>query len=321
MFRSVFAVLAAALLVAPALAQDVFPSRPLTIVVPFPPGNSSDISMRLIGKHLATRLKQAVVVENRAGAGGSIGAAYAARRPANGYTIVMGSTGPMAISPAMRKTLPYDPVKDFDPLAAIAYIPQLFVSRPDGPIKDIPALVRLAKEKPDGIRYGSSGIGSTQHLLMAEFANQAGVTLTHVPYQGSQQALGDIVGGQIDLLSDAVSSLIPMVKAGRVRPLAVTTAKRLAVLPDVPTVAEGGPSAYNMQSWILVFTPAGTPEPILKRLNDEIEAILKEPEVATSFADQGFYPMAVPFAQLRPFVANEVKVWRQIVAISGATAE
>ena len=161
MFRALVAVLLLAFqaLGAVALAQEPFPARPLTIVVPFPPGNSSDISMRLIGKHLATRLKQAVIVENRAGAGGSIGAAYAARRPANGYTIVMGSTGPMAISPALRKTLAYDPVKDFDPLAAIAYIPQLFVTRPDGPVKDLPTLIRLAKEKPDSLRYGSSGIG------------------------------------------------------------------------------------------------------------------------------------------------------------------
>jgi tripartite-type tricarboxylate transporter receptor subunit TctC len=312
---------ALAMVAGTATAQSGYPNRPITLVVPFPPGNSSDISMRLIAKYLEPRLKQAVIVENKAGGGGSIGVAFAARQPADGYTIVMGSTGPMSISPAMRKSMPYDPLGSFEPVAAIAYIPQVFVTRPDSAYRDIGAVIQASRKEPGAVRYGSSGIGSTQHLLMAQFAASARIQMTHVPYQGSAPAMNDLIGGQIEMMSDAVSSLLPMIRAGKLRPIAVTPARRLDVLPDVPTVAEQGVPGYDMQSWILVFAPAGTPTPILQRLNSEIDAVLKEPAVVKAFADQAFLPMPLAFDRLKPFMATEAGKWKTLVTLSGASAE
>jgi tripartite-type tricarboxylate transporter receptor subunit TctC len=316
--RCLIAAAASSLFIVYAHADSVYPSRPITLIVPFPPGNSSDISMRLIARYIAPMLKQPVIVENRAGAGGSIGAAHAARQPGDGYTIVMGSTGPFAIAPAMR-TLNYDPIKDFVPVAAIAYIPQVIVVSGTSPYHDLRAVISAAKAQAGKLTYASSGVGSTQHLLMAQLASSAGISLTHVPYQGSSPAATDVMSGRIDVMSDAPSTLLPLINSGKLRAIAVTPAQRIESMPGVPTAAEAGVPGYDMQSWILVFAPKGTPAPIVKTLNSDINSALQRPEVKKAFADQAFVPMPLTLAELPAFMAGEIPKWKSIVKAAGAT--
>jgi len=301
-----------------AAAQD-YPTHPIKIVVPFAAGNSSDTATRLVAQHLSERLGQGVVVENKPGAGAIIGTEYAAKQAPDGYTLVFGSTGPLAISPAMQRNLPYK-LEDFTPIATFAWTPQVFVVKADSPIKDIASLVRMAKEKPGQLFYGSGGVGTTQHLMVSSFASAAGIKLTHVPYNAGVAALKGVMNGEVALDSDVSSVVLPQLRAGTIRAIGVTTNTRLPQLPDVPTIAEQGVN-FNMQSWMTLWAPAGTPEPILARLAREVREIKAMPEVQKNWFDQGFVMMDVPREKMLEFTRSEQVVWGRAVKDSGATVD
>ena len=315
--------MAAALLLpfATAALSDAYPDRPITMIVPFPAGNSSDVAMRLLAQELQPALGQPVVVDNKAGAGGTIGAAYAARRPADGYTLLMGSPGPMAINPALRKNLAYDSLTSFEPVAPVAALPLVVVVSAESGIKDLPQLLRVAKDRPGTFNYASSGIGSTQHLVMASLAARAGVAMTHVPFQGAAAGMTAIVGGQVQVMADVLSAVLPLVKAGKLVPIAVTTAQRIDTLPNVPTAAEQGLKDFAVQTWIMIYAPAGTPQPVVRRLNAEIGKALQSPRLKKTFEEQSMLSLPLAHDGLRNFMVREVATWRSLVEVSGATAE
>lgn len=308
-------------LVAAAATAETYPDRPITIVVPFPAGNSSDVAMRLLGQEMQPALGQPVVVDNKAGAGGTIGAAYASRRPADGYTLMMGSPGPMAINPALRKGLAYDPLKSFEPVAPVASLPLVIVVGADSGIRDLPTLLKMTRDQPGAVNYASSGIGSTQHLVMASLASRAGVKMTHVPFQGASAGTTAIVGGQVQVMADILSAVLPMVKSGKLVPIAVTTAKRLESMPNVPTVMEQGVKDFDIQSWIMIYAPAGTPQDLTHRLNSEIGKALQSARLKKTFEDQSMFPLPVSYQNLKGFMAKEVSTWRNLVELSGASVE
>ncbi|MGE3923676.1 MAG: Bug family tripartite tricarboxylate transporter substrate binding protein [Lautropia sp.] len=301
-----------------AAAQD-YPTRPVRIVVPFAAGNSSDTATRLVAQHLTTGLGQAFVVENKPGAGAILGTDYGAKQPPDGYTLVFGSTGPLAIGPALQPTMPYK-LTDLTPIATFAWTPQVFVVPVDSPIKSIPSLVEAAKAKPNDFFYGSSGNGSTQHLMVSNFASIAGIKLHHVPYKGGVAALTDLMAGRISLASDVTSVVLPQIRAGKVRAIGVTTDTRLPQLPDVPTIAEQG-VPFNMKSWMTLWAPAGTPEPILNKVASEVARIKAMPEVQKSWFDQGFVMMDLPRDKMMDFAKSEQIEWGRIVKESGAKVD
>jgi tripartite-type tricarboxylate transporter receptor subunit TctC len=317
MRKLVCVLLSSLLLVLPAAGRcQEYPNRAVKIVVPFAAGNSSDAATRLVAQHLSQAFGQGVVVENRPGAGAIIGTEYGAKQPADGYTLVFGSTGPLAISPALQPSMPYK-LSDFTPVAAFAWTPQVFVVPADSPIKDIPTLVRMAKEKPGELFYGSGGNGTTQHLLVSNFASAAHIKLTHVPYKGGVAALTDLISGRVALVSDVTSVVLPQIKAGKVRAIGVSTRTRLPQLPDVPTIDEQG-VPFNMVSWMTLWAPAGTPEPILSKLATEIDRIKAMPEVQKNWFDQGFVMMDLPRDKMMDFVRSEQTEWGRVVKESGA---
>lgn len=311
-FRTVVA-LALAAASATAAAQ-AWPAKPVRIVVPFPPGQSADIMMRLLAERLTPALGKQVIVENRAGAGGAIGMEHAAKSAPDGYTVVMGASGPMTIAPTLQAKLPYDPLKDFEPVTAVASVAQVFMANPSFPVKSIKELIALAKSKPGEVNYGSSGVGTTQHLFMEAFASAAGVKLTHVAYKGSSPAVTDLLGGQIPMLSDTVPVAIPLVKTGKVRPLAVTSLRRQPFLPEVPTLDEQGIKGFNAIGWIGVLAPAGTPGAILDRLAAEMQKAVADPQTKAKMDQMGFVAMTETREKFRDFVRAETAKWRKVIA-------
>jgi tripartite-type tricarboxylate transporter receptor subunit TctC len=299
-------------------AQD-YPARAVKIVVPFAAGNSSDTATRLVAQYLTEALGQAFVVDNRPGAGATIGTEYGAKQAPDGYTLLFASTGPLAISPTLQPNLPYK-LADLAPVASFAWTPQVFVVPADSPIKDIPTLVRMAKEKPGDLFYGSGGNGTTQHLIVANFASTAGIKLTHVPYKGGVSALTDVIAGRIALASDVTSVVLPQIKSGKVRAIGVTTDTRLPQLPDVPTIAEQG-VPFNMRSWMTLWAPAGTPEPILAKLSGEVAKIKAMPEVQKNWFEQGFVMMDLPREKMMDFARGEQAEWGRVVTMSGAKVD
>ena len=313
--------LAAALASLPPIvsAQPAWPTKPVRIVVPFAPAGTTDILARALAPELSKAFGQPFVVENKPGAGATMGTEYGAKQPADGYTLVFGSTGPLAISPAMQANLPYK-LTDLTPVATFAWTPQVFVVPADSPIKDIPTLVKLAKEKPGQLFYGSGGNGTTQHLMVSNFASVAGIKLQHVPYKGGVSALTDVIAGRIALASDVTSVVLPQIRAGKVRAIGVTTDTRLPQLPDVPTIAEQG-VPFNMRSWMTLWAPAGTPEPVLNKVAAEVAKIKAMPEVQKNWFDQGFVMMDIPRDKMMDFAKSEQTEWGRVVKESGATID
>jgi tripartite-type tricarboxylate transporter receptor subunit TctC len=311
---------AAALAPLGAAAADAWPSRPITIVVPFSAGGTTDILARVIGQALHGELGQTVIVDNRAGAGGNIGAAYAAKAPADGYTLFMGTVGTHAINQSLYKRLGFDPVKDFAPLTRVAMVPNLLVANPGKPYKTVKELIAYAKAHPGKVNFGSSGSGSSIHLSGELFNALAKVDMVHVPYKGSAPAVTDLLGGQIDIMFDNMPSAIQHVRAGRLRPLAVTTARRSPELPDVPTVAEAGVPGYEATSWFGMFAPAGTPAPVVARLNAALAKVLAQPEVKKKLAEQGAEAYSEKPEAFAEFMRKETAKWGKVVKESGATA-
>lgn len=303
---------------ASALAQN-FPSKPITIIVPFSAGGTTDILARLVGQYLSTELGQPVIADNRAGAGGNIGAALAAKAPADGYTLFMGTVGTHAINSALYKKMPYDHTKDFAPLSRVANVPNLLVANPLQPFKTVPEMIAYAKANPGKINFGSPGNGSSPHLSGELFKSMAKVDLTHIPYKGSAPAVVDLLGNQIAIMFDNLPSVIPHVRQGKLHAIAITTSKRSPELPDVPTIAEAGLPGYEAVSWFGMFAPAATPAPVLATLSTALAKVLSNPEVQKKISAQGGEVVNETPAQFNAFILSETTKWGKVVKDSGAS--
>ncbi|MEZ5643710.1 MAG: tripartite tricarboxylate transporter substrate binding protein [Burkholderiaceae bacterium] len=311
---------AAACLPLTASAQD-FPNKPITIIVPFSAGGTTDILARVVGQALSVEMGQSVVVDNRAGAGGNIGAGIAAKSPADGYKLFMGTVGTHAINASLYKKLPFDPVKDFAPLTRVANVPNLLVANPAQPFKTVQELIAYAKANPGQVNFGSSGSGSSIHLSGEMFKAMTGVDMVHVPYKGSAPAVNDLLGNQIGIMFDNMPSAIQHVRAGKLRPIAVTTAKRSPELPDVPTIAEAGVPGYEATSWFGLFASAGTPAPIVAQLNKALVKVLNQPDVKKQIAAQGGEVVAETPEQFTAFIQAESAKWSKVVKAAGASVD
>ncbi len=305
----------AAIGIAPTLAfaQDAWPARPVRIIVPFAAGGTSDALARLLGQRLQDVLKQTVIVENKAGAGGVIGADAAAKSPADGYTLLLGTIASHAINPALQPKMPYDAVKDFAPVFFVGNIANVLLVGAQQPMKNVKELITAAKAKPGTIAYGTPGAGSSQHLSGEKFRLDAGVELIHVPYRGSGPSVQDLIAGQIPMSFDTALTALPFISSGKIRALAVTTAKRAKVLPDVPTLAEAGLKGFDVASWQAIFAPAGTPPAIVTRLNDELTKIVAQTEVAARLYTMGVENVPMTPAQFGDFQRAEMVKWAKIV--------
>jgi tripartite-type tricarboxylate transporter receptor subunit TctC len=316
--RTAIRMLAAALAVAtipvtaPALAQ-AWPSKPITYVVPFPAGGTTDILARLIGQKLGVALGTTIVIENKPGAGGNVGSEFVARAAPDGYTILGGTISSHSINVSLYPKLPYDPVKSFEPITLIGTNPNVLVVNAASPFKSVGEITAALKAKPGSLSYASAGNGTSQHLSAELYKFMAGVDMVHIPYKGSGPAIQDVLGGQVPMMFDTTVVAGPHIQGGRLRALAVTSAKRSPALPDVPTMAESGVTGYDVVSWQAVFAPAGTPQPIVQRLSAEIAKILKEPEVQERFAKLGLEPSGMAPADLAAFQKAEIEKWAKVI--------
>ncbi|WP_029049078.1 tripartite tricarboxylate transporter substrate binding protein [Cupriavidus sp. amp6] len=306
---------------APAQAQDKWPSRPITWVVPFAAGGSTDIVARTIGQEVSRALGQPVVVENRPGAAGAVGAGYVARAKADGYTLFGGTISTHAINASLYKNLSYDPVKDFEPVSLVGYVPNVLMVNAELPVSNVQELIAYAKKK-NGLSFASSGAGTSTHLAGELFADLIHVPMTHVPYKGSPQAVQDVAAGLVPFLFDQLTAGEAMIKAGKLRALAVTSPKRSALLPKVPTMAEAGVSGFEMVSWQALYAPHGTPKEIVQRLNAEVIRALKQPAVQQRLSQQlGMEIVGSTPAELAALMDKEIPRWAALVKKSGAKAE
>ena len=303
-----------------ALAQ-AYPTKPVTIIVPFAAGGTTDILARIIGQALTAELGQSVVVDNRVGAGGNIGGQAAAKAAPDGHTLFMGTVGTHAINASLYKKMPFDPVKDFAPLTRVANVPNLLVANPAQPYKSVKDLIAYAKANPGKVNFGSSGNGSSIHLSGELFKSLAKVDMQHVPYKGSAPAVTDLLGNQIAIMFDNMPSAIQHVRSGKLVPLAVTTAKRSPELPNVPTIAEAGVPGYEATSWFGMFAPAGTPAPVLAKLNAAIVKVLAQPDVKKKINEQGAEVYSETPEQFAAFIQAESVKWGKVVKESGASLD
>jgi len=306
----------------PAFAQQAaWPSRPIRYIVPFAPGGTTDIIARVVGEKLSVALGQQVVVDNKAGQGGSVGSAELARAAPDGYTIGGGTISSHGINATLYDKLPYDPVTSFTPITLYATQPNVLLVHPSVPAKTVKEFIELLKANPDKYSFGSAGAGTSQHISGEMFKTMAGVKMQHIPYRGSGQMMPELLGGTLLVAFDNIATAVPQVKAGKLRALAVTTATRSSVMPDVPTLAESGLAGYELSSWQAVFAPAGTPRPIVDRLYTEIAKILQTPEVQKRFAELGLDVSGMPPAELAALVKADVPRLAKIVKESGAKAD
>ena len=306
---ALFALLAAI----PAVAQDDYPNKPVRIVVPFAAGGSTDVVARLLAEKLAIEFKQPFLVDNRAGAGGNIGADAVAKAPADGYTLLMATTGILAINSYLYKNMGYDAARDFTPVSYTSLITNILVVPPALPARSVAELIALAKSKPGALSFASSGAGSSTHLSAELFKAMAGVDILHVPYRGSSQALTDVVSGQVSMLFDNAPSSIGFVQGGKLRALAVTSSKRLANLPDVPTLDEAGVKGYESLSWSGIVAPAATPRPVIAKLNQAIDRILRSDDIKRRFDGLGVEPVGGPPEAFSRQIAAESDKWGKLV--------
>jgi len=293
-----------------------WPDRPVRWVVPFPPGGAMDVIARTLGDKAGRALGQPFVIENRPGAGGNIGAEAVAKSPADGYTIMITSIG-MATNKALYSRLGYDPVKDFAPVSLLAVVPNVLVVRADSPAKSVKDVLDMARKSPGKLTYASAGNGTSIHLAGEVFASSAGLNILHVPYKGSGPAITDLLGGQVDMMFDSITSAGPHIKAGKLRALGVTSARRSAALPDVPTIAEAGVPGYEVSPWFAVFAPAGTPAPIVARLQAALVDAMRQPDTQAKLAGVGAEPIGSTPAQLAKHLDLELDRWGKLITERG----
>jgi tripartite-type tricarboxylate transporter receptor subunit TctC len=298
-----------------------YPAKPIRMIVPFTPGGSTDVIARVIAQKIGESLGVQVVIDNRAGAGGNIGVEMAAKAPPDGYTLVMGHIGTMAVNPTLYKKLPYDPLRDFAPVALVALVPNLMAVHPALPVRNVKELIALARANPGRLNYGSSGAGGTPYLACEYFKLAAKLNITHVPYKGAAPMAADLAGGQVEMTITGIPSLLPFVKANRVRVLAVTTAQRIAFMPDVPTVAEAALPGFEAVSWYGVLAPAATPKEIVARLNSEIVKAAANPDTAERLSAEGANPSAGTPEQFGAFIKSEIARWGKVIKATGSVID
>jgi len=316
MIRRITLALAAAALATSAVAK--YPEKPIKIIVPYPPGGTSDILARAVGQKLSEEWKQPVVVENKPGATGNIGADFVAKSPADGYTLLLADIGSLAISPSVFATLPFDPVKDFSPVIMVAYSPHILAVHPSVPAKDVKELVALAKAKPDSLNFAVSGLGGANHLAGIDFAMRSGIKWAYIPYKGGSQALADLMGGQAQVMFNGMLATYPMVKDGKLKALAISSAKRFSAAPDLPTVAESGYPGFETGSFQGIVAAANTPKDIVAALHDAITKILATPEMKGRLEQAGAETRPMTPEQFGQFIASEKARWAKVIKESGA---
>lgn len=300
-----------------ALAQPAYPAKPIRIVVGFAPGGGTDILARALAQQLTESLGQPVTVDNRPGAGGIIATEHVAKAAPDGHTLVVGSAAGFAINPNLMARLPYDPVKDFTPLGLFASLSYAMVVHPSLPVRSVKALIALAKARPGELNFGSAGTGSSTQLAIEQFLLQAGVRMTHVPYKGNTPAMTALLGGEVAMVFDPVITSVPQVRAGRIRALAVTTAQRSALLPDVPTVAEGGLPGYATGNWFGLFGPAGLPRAVADRVNEAINKATTSGDMRNRLQSQGAEPLSGTSEDLARHVRSELAKYAVVVKQAG----
>lgn len=298
-----------------------YPQKPIRMIVPFTPGGSTDILARAIGQELTKAWGQSVVIDNIAGAGGSIGADKAAKSPADGYTLLMGHIGTLAVNPSLYPKLPYNPVKDFAPVAWVARVPNVLVVNPSVPAKNVQELVALAKAKPGQLSYGSGGNGSAANLATEYFKMQTETAILHIPYRGSVPAVTDLMGGQIQILFTGAPAVMGQVKSGQLRALAVSSPKRLEALPDLPTVAEAGYKNFEADQWYGVVAPAGTPRDIVLKLNQQINVALNSAELKKRLSTEGAVATPETPEAFGKLIAQEIERWRPVITSGRVKAD
>ena len=306
---------------APALHAAEFPAKPIRIVVGGATGGGVDITARIIANKLSESLKQQCVVENRAGASGNIASETVAKAAPDGYTMLMGTIAPLAINPSLYASLPFDPVRDFAPISRAADSTNVLVIHPSLPAKSVKELIAIARAQPGQLLFGSAQTGSAGHLAGELFNTAAKVKTVHVPYKGGAPAMIDLMSGQLQMIFATVITAMPQIKSGRIRPLAVTTAKRSALLPDVPTMDEAGLRGFEVNNWYGLVAPAKTPPEVVRLLNREIVAVLKQPDVRDIMLKQGLDPAPSTPEEFGAYIRSEIAKWRKVVQASGAKAD
>jgi tripartite-type tricarboxylate transporter receptor subunit TctC len=320
MIRSSLALIAAAMIATSAQAQTgEWPTKPIRLIAPFPPASTADVIGRVLGQKLSQRLGQPVVIDNRVGASGNLGADAIAKAAPDGYTIGIVTSSTHAVAVSLSSKLPYDPLKDFTPITMIANSPYVLVLYPGVPAKDVKELVALAKAKPGTLNFGSSGNGSTNHLAGELLKSMTGINIVHLPYRGAAPAMNDLIAGHIPMMFDNIPAVLPQVQGKAIKAIAVAGAKRAAALPDVPTVAESGVPGFEASAWFGLVAPAKTPAPVLAKLESEVDAILKMPDVQKRFTELGAESGNISGAAFGNFLADETAKWTKIIQSSGAT--
>jgi len=315
-----FSLLVAAMAVAgSALAQ--YPAKPVRVVVPYPPGGTTDILARLIAAKLTLSLGQSFIVENRPGASGAIGSQAVAKAPADGYTLLMGTASTHGVNSALSKSLPYDAIKDFSPITVVGGTPNVILVHPELPAKNLAELLALARDKPGKLNFGSTSLGGTPHMSAELLKMMTGVDIVHVPYKGAGPMLADLLGAQIQIGFDNLPSSMGHIRSGKVRALAVTTPKRWPGAPEIPTVSESGVAGYEVSGWFGLLAPSGTPRPVIDAVYRAVGATLKQPEVQKQMLELGAEPGGNPPEDFARQIAAEVEKWKKVVAATGVKAE
>jgi tripartite-type tricarboxylate transporter receptor subunit TctC len=315
--RAILLALAALCSSLAAFAQD-YPARPVHIIVPYTPGTGADILARLIGPKLGERWKVGVPTENKPGATGNIGADFVAKSPPDGYTLLLADIGSLAIAPSVTQSLPFDPVKDFAPVVMVAYSPHILALNPTVPASNVKELVALLKAKPDSLNFAVSGVGGANHLAGIDFAARTGVKWTYVPYKGGSQAITDLMAGHAQVMFNGMLATYPAVKDGKLKAIAISSAKRFSAAPDLPTVAESGVPGFETGSWQGIVAPAGTPPEVVKKLHGAVTAILATPEMKEKLIASGAEVLPQSPEQFGAFIRNEKARWAKVVKESGA---
>lgn len=304
-----------------ASAAGTYPDRPIHLVVGYPPGGTTDLIARVVAQQLSKQMGQSVIVDNRAGAGGSISAEYVAKAPPDGYTLLLSVIGIMSINPSLYKSLAYDPIKDFAPVSQLTSIPQVMLLNPKVPAKNLKEFIAYAKQRPGQIDYGSGGIGTATNLAGELFNSMAGVKLVHVPYRGSAPAMTDLLAGRVSVMFEQIATALPRVRSNSLRALGVTTLKRSPAAPDIPSLSEAGLKGYDMSTWHGISAPAGTPPAIIDRLHQEVVKALASPAVRDTFAKAGVIPVSSTPKQYAAYTKAELIRWRDVIKAAGIKPE
>ncbi|MFO1047569.1 MAG: tripartite tricarboxylate transporter substrate binding protein [Geminicoccaceae bacterium] len=309
--------LAAGGLAASAARAEDYPARVVTLVVPFTPGGSADFLGRIVGDQIAHGLGQPVVIDNRPGAGGSVGSAVVAKAEPDGYTLLLGHIGTLAFNPSLYPKLPYDPVSSFAPISMAARLPNVLVVNPSVPVQSVSELIDYARAHPGELNYSSGGNGSAAHIAMAAFASAAEIDLVHVPYKGTAPGVTDLIGGRVQLTMTGGPAVLPLARAGKLRALAVSSATRLAAEPELPTIAEAALPGFEASQWYGIVAPAGTPDPIVQRLNAAVRQAMASPEVVTKLASEGADPWLTTPPEFSEIIATDIARWGQLIRDNG----